>query len=209
MRGPILLESATMPVMTDDEFFEWYGPWSPLDVEGVQRLLADFDAPWWIVGGHAIERFTGVHRPHEDVDIVVLSSDAPRLVQVLARTYHVWANASGTLTPLMDGRVDLPPDTVQLWVRRSAGSPWEADFGVALERDGRWVWRHDPTLPMTLDELTWVADDGVRFARPEIVLAHKARWRQPKDDLDLAPVCQADVRHLRWLTIPAGRVWNT
>jgi Aminoglycoside-2''-adenylyltransferase len=194
--------------MTDDEFVEWYGPWSPLDVEGVQGVLADFDAPWWIVGGYAIERFTGVHRPHEDVDVVVLSSDASRLVQVLARTYHVWANASGTLTPLMDGRVDLPPDTVQLWVRRSAGSPWEADFGVALERDGRWVWRHDPTVAMTLDELTWVADDGVRFARPEIVLAHKARWRQPKDELDLAaawPLLSADAQ--AWLLATLRRMY--
>jgi len=57
------------------------------------------------------------------------------------------------------------------------------DFVIAEERDGNWVWRHDPTVTMTLADLTWI-DSGVRFARPEVVLAHKAKWRHQKDDLD-------------------------
>ena len=68
--------------------------------------------------------------------------------------------------------------------RRSALSPWEVDFVIAEERDGNWVWRHDPTVTTSLADLTWMDDAGVRFARPEVVLAHKAKWRQPKDDLD-------------------------
>ncbi len=85
---------------------------------------------------------------------------------------------------MLDGRVDVPAEAQQLPVRRHALSPWEVDFIVADERAGRWVWRHDPTVTMALSDVTWVDDDGVRFARAEIVLAHKAKWRTPKDDLD-------------------------
>jgi hypothetical protein len=147
-------------------------------------LLVGLDAPWWIVGGHAIERFSGVRRHHEDIDVAVFRSDATRLLEVLAGKYHAWANASGTLTPMLDRRLDLPRDAGQIWIRRDASSPWEVDFVVAEERDGKWAWRHDPTVTMALEDLLWTDDDGVRFARPEIVLAHKAKWRQPKDDLD-------------------------
>lgn len=168
----------------EEEFTRWYGRWSPLSVRAVASLLRDFAAPWWIVGGYAIERFTGAPRRHEDIDVVVLRPDAVQLLPILAAEYHVWANSSGTLTPMLDNRLELPPTTGQLWVRRDAQSPWEVDFGVAEERDGRWVWRHDPTVTIAVADLTWTDEDGVRFARPEIVLAHKAKWRQHRDDVD-------------------------
>ncbi len=186
--------------MDDAEFVGWYGSWSPLGVRDVTLLLAGFDAPWWIVGGHAIERFTGVSRHHEDIDIAVLRPDAAQLLQVLAGEYHAWANASGTLTPMIDGRLDLPADAGQIWVRRDASSPWEADFVIAEQRDGTWVWRHDPTVTIALEDLVWTDADGVRFARPEIVLAHKARWCQPKDDLDFDTTWPLlDIRARAWL----------
>jgi hypothetical protein len=153
-----------------------------------------------IVGGHAIERFTGVHRHHEDIDVAVLRPDAGRLLEMLATEYHAWANSSGALTPMIDGRVDLPPHAGQIWVRRDALAPWEVDFVIAEERDGRWVWRHDPTVTMPLGELTWVDEDGVRFGRPEIVLAHNAKWRPRKDDLDFRATWPLLDNHARsWL----------
>jgi len=167
-----------------NDFVAWYGPWSPLNVAGVAKLLNGFLRPWWIVGGYAIERFSGVHRDHEDIDVAILRSDAPQLLQILSDQYHAWANASGTLTPMLDDRAELPSNAVQIWIRRDAQAPWAADFVISEERDGKWVWRHDAAVTMSLDELTWVDDDGVRFSRPEVVLAHKAKWRQSKDDLD-------------------------
>jgi hypothetical protein len=171
-------------VVDDDAFFQWYGPWSPPTVREVSILLGGFEYPWWIVGGHAIELFTGVPRHHDDIDVVILRPHATQLLQVLAPNYHAWANASGTLTPMLDGRLDLPANAAQIWVRRDAQSPWEIDFSVADERDGNWVWRHDRSIAMTLGDVTWINPDGVQVSRPEIVLAHKAKWRQPKDDAD-------------------------
>ena len=41
-------------------------------------------------------------------------------------------------------------------------------------------------IGVPLEDVTWVAGDGVRFMRPEVVLHHKARLDRPKDDADLA-----------------------
>ena len=186
--------------MDDEDFERWYGPWSPLDVDGIARLLDGFDAPWWVVGGYAIERFTRTARRHEDIDIAVLRPDAGELLRFLAPDVQAWANSSGSLTPMLGGQVELPSDAGQVWVRRSALSPWEVDFVIAEERDGNWVWRHDPTVTMTLADLTWIDDAGVRFARPEVVLAHKAKWRQHKDDLDFEAAWPLlDDRAKEWL----------
>ena len=34
---------------------------------------------WWVVGGWAIEAFTGVARRHEDIDLVIWARDLPLL----------------------------------------------------------------------------------------------------------------------------------
>ncbi|WP_265446463.1 hypothetical protein [Flexivirga meconopsidis] len=34
--------------------------------------------------------------------------------------------------------------------------------------------------------MTWVAEDGIRYLLPEIVLVYKARLRRPKDEPDFA-----------------------
>ncbi len=137
---------------------------------------------------------------HEDINVAVLRSDTARLLPILAAEYQVWANAAGALSPMLDGRVDVPAEAQQLSVRRHALSPWEVDFIVADERAGRWVWRHDPRVTMALSDVTWVDDDGVRFARAEIVLTHKAKWRTPKDDLDFNAAWPLLAEHARsWL----------
>ena len=67
------------PDEEDREFFDLYGPWDSLDPADLQALMAGFDEPWGIVGGHAIEAFTGTRRPHEDVDLVIFSRHVPQL----------------------------------------------------------------------------------------------------------------------------------
>ncbi len=68
------------------------------------------------------------------------------------------------------------------------------------DRDGRWVFRRDPSLDFALDEITWVAADGIRYLNPEVALAYKAKQARPKDEADLAsalPALSGEQR--RWL----------
>ena len=39
------------------------------------ELLDGYGANWWVVGGWAAQAFTGVTRPHEDVDIAIRRGD--------------------------------------------------------------------------------------------------------------------------------------
>jgi hypothetical protein len=193
----------------DDEAFErWYGPWEPLTIAELSGVLRDFPGDWWIVGGQAIGAFTGAQRAHEDIDVAVFRRDLPALRSALGDRYHTWSVGSGLLRPLNDDHPGMDPAAGQVWIRENALAPWVADFIVMDERDDAWVWKHDPTIAWSLANSTWRNADGVRFQRAEIVLAHKARWRQAKDDLDFAaawPLLDQPAR--RWLADTVKRMY--
>ena len=84
---------------------------------------------WWIVGGWAIDAFTGRPREHHDIDVGFFRADLGAMLDHLAPTVCVWSNASGTLRPLTNAD-DLLPDCRQLWVRRDGASPWILDFAM-------------------------------------------------------------------------------
>ncbi len=167
-------------------FFRRYGPWEPLDPAGLSAFMAGFPRPWWIVGGWAIEAFTGLPREHEDLDLSILSCDVPALRAHVGERWHLWSNAGGTLRPLDDRFPDVLDPGGQIWVREHAAAPWVLDVPLTPDRDGLWTNKRLPEHVAEVEEVTWVADDGLRYLRPEIVLHFKARLGRPKDDRDLA-----------------------
>jgi RimJ/RimL family protein N-acetyltransferase len=193
----------------DDAVFERrYGPWDPFSVGELRALLRDFEGTWWIVGGHAIEAFTGVARPHEDLDVAIIRRDLDALRSVVPPRYQLWAAGSGLLRPLDDEFPDLHPETRQVWLREHALAPWKVDLIVHDERDGGWVWNHDRSLAFPIDTSTWVDADGVRWARPEFVLAFKAKRLRSKNDADfLAAWPRLDDRRRTWLRATVERMY--
>jgi hypothetical protein len=103
------------------------------------------------------------------------------------------------LRPLNDDFPEMHAETGQVWIREHAQAPGVVDFVLLDERDGRWVWRHDDNVVLGVADSTWRSANSVRFARAETVLAHKARWVQPKDDADFVAA--------RPPLDPQGRVW--
>jgi hypothetical protein len=166
-------------------FLALYGPIEPLDIAGARAFFEGFDRPWWLVGGWAIEAFTGAEREHEDIDVSMLACDVPALREFVGDRWHLWSNTSGTLRPLTDARPDLPAPDCQIWVRRDAYSPWVMDMPLSPDVDGLWQSKRMPDHVAPLDEVTWMTDDGVRVANPEIVLLHKAAPDRRKDRRDL------------------------
>ena len=53
------------------------------------------------------------------------------------------------------------------------------------DRDGLWTNKRLPDHVAPVEEVTWVADDGIRYLNPEIVLMYKARLGRLKDTRDL------------------------
>jgi hypothetical protein len=167
-------------------FQQLYGPWRPASMAQARKLFDELGRPWWIAGGWAIEAFTGVSRHHEDIDVAIWRRDVPSLREHVADRYHVWAAGSGSLRPVTGEQPDLPDGADQIWLREHALAPWEYDIVLNPDRNGRWVFRRDPSLDFALDEVTWVASDGIRYIAPEMALIYKAHLDRPKDRADLA-----------------------
>ncbi len=127
------------------EFFALYGRWDPFDLDGVRDFFDGFDRPWWLVGGWAIEAFTGALREHEDMDVSLLACDVPALREFIGDRWHLWTNVSGRLRPLTDRSPDLSgaglPDLGTARCRVPVGPGHRADPGrgrvVAEQADAR------------------------------------------------------------------------
>jgi len=186
-------------------FIRKYGALAPFDPPRLAEFMAGFPRPWWIVGGWSIEAYTFAHgtgapREHEDVDLSILACDVPALRAHVGDDWHLWSNHGGTLRPLDDRFPEPISNESQIWVRRSAQEPWVIDLPITPDRDGLWTNKRMPDHVAPLEDVTWVADDGIRYVNPEIALLYKAVLARPKDDRDLdrcLPLLSADAR--AWL----------
>ncbi|MGO4599961.1 nucleotidyltransferase domain-containing protein [Terrabacter sp. 2RAF25] len=170
--------------VTGSEFERIYGPVRPWTPAQARDVLDGIDVPWWVAGGWAIEAFTGVARPHEDIDLSVFRRDLPALRTFLEPRFHLWAASDEGLLHLAPGRA-MPEHAGQVWVREHALAPWSCEFVVNQDLDGRWQSKRDPSFSAPLEDVTWERD-GVRYLAPELALSHKVATGRPKDDDDLA-----------------------
>lgn len=190
--------------LSPDQFDRWYGGWDPLDPSTIGAFMAGFDRPWWIVGGWSIEAFTGVSRPHEDMDISILSSDAEAFRVFLGEHWTPWNVDNSWFRPFDERFTDVRPDS-QVWVRRDAQSPWVLDVPLTPDTDGRWTSKRNRAHTEELEDVTWIAPDGLRYAKPEVTLMFKAAQSREKDRLDAeVALPMLDARARRWLVDAIG-----
>jgi hypothetical protein len=180
------LERSPAELADEEAFLRRYGPWEAFDPAALAAFMAGFARPWWIVGGWAIEAFTGHAREHEDVDLSILACDVPALRAHVGERWHLWSNAGGTLRPLDDRFPDVLDREGQIWVRAHAQAPWVIDLPLTPDTDGLWTSKRWPEHVAPVEAVTLLAAAGLRYLAPEIVLHFKARLARPKDDLDLA-----------------------
>jgi hypothetical protein len=162
------------------------GPWARVPPRDAASILTDFDRPWFVVGGYAIEAFTGVRRPHHDLDIEFFRADLSRLRDALSARYALWSVGSGLLRLIDDSNPGLHAESDQVWIREHAWAPWLLDLLASSGSGEEWVHRRDPTARRPLAEVVWTDDEGVRYLAPEIVLSFKAPGRRPQDEADFA-----------------------
>ena len=151
-----------------------YGRFEPLTPVQLKELMAGFGRPWWIVGGYAIEAFTGVTREHEDIDMCIFVEDVPAFRAHLEPRYHLWSNDGGTFRFFDDKHPEPLAPLSQIWVRKDVDSPWIIDCILNPAVDGRWQNKRDREHVGLLEHVTWVHTDGVRYLNPEIALFFKA-----------------------------------
>jgi hypothetical protein len=166
-------------------FQDLWGSWALVTPRDACEILGDVEAPWWITGGWAIDAFTGTRRKHSDIDVAMFRSDLPALRTAARGRLHIWSAGPDGIRPVDDRFPRVAESADQVWLRANARSPWLIDLQLNPGKVGAWVNRHDPSMVTSLDEATWVADDGVRYLNPEFALIFKAKQRRPKDREDL------------------------
>jgi hypothetical protein len=131
-----------------------------------------------------VEAFTGIPRPHGDLDLSIPRSDVALLRHHLMSRLDVWAADKGTLRPLI-GEVDepLPSTCGNLWVRARGADPWDYDVILMDAPISTWTYKRDARVSRPTENILWNRD-GIIYLRPEIQLLHKAPGLRPKDQAD-------------------------
>ncbi|MBC2932608.1 hypothetical protein H7342_06245 [Nocardioides sp. zg-1228] len=161
-------------------------------------MLEGYTGRWWIAGGWAIEVFTGVPRPHGDLDPSIPRADVAALKRHLTGRLDVWQAAKGALRPMLTPTDPLMESCGNLWLRPDGASPWEYDVILMDASSTTWTYKRDARITLPFDDILWVRD-GISYLRPEIQLLHKAPGLRAKD--------QADFDACRDLLEPERRAW--
>jgi hypothetical protein len=160
-----------------------HGRWEPLAPAALLAVFEDYDAPWWVAGGWAIDLFLGhTTRDHADLDVVVLR-DHQQAVRAALPGWDLQQANDGALTPWPEGE-DLRPEVNGVWARPDSDGPWRMDILFDGRKGDDWVSRRNAEITMPLGHLGKVTSDGVPYLVPEVVLLYKAKATREKDEAD-------------------------
>lgn len=185
--------------------------WEPIAIEELPTLLANFDRPWWIAGGWALDLFIGrVTRAHNDVEIAVFRDDVDALRRAL-KGWEFFIAESSTFTPWRE-REPLPNSAHELWSREKGHEAWELEVLVEERSGDRWTYRRDPDIGVRASDLGRKSGGGLPFIRPEIQLLYKSKDPRPVDETDLLtalphldPAQKSFLAAALWTTSPGHR----
>ena len=178
-------------------WIEHYG-FTPL--EAVANELKEASFPWFVAGGWSLELFAGcVQRLHHDVDIII-----PRDVQFELQTYLL-ARDWKLVTPFEKRLEHWPPhmklELPRHQVHAHRGNEF-IDF-LLTEIQEVWLYRRDPRIIRTLEQMSLSSETGIRYLAPELALLFKSKntsnQERTKDQVDF----ERALPHLE----PERRAW--
>jgi len=183
--------------------------WDPAAPSEVAALFSRLACPWWIAGGHAIERAVGhAFREHGDVDVLLLRRDQLAVQEALS-SWEWWAaDPPGTLRPWRRGEF-LPAGVDDVWCRPGPAEPWRIQVMLDESEGDEWFSHRNDAVRRAVDRLGAVSPDGIPYLVPEVQLFAKAWQTRPKDEQDFAaalPVLDAAQR--RWLAEALERTYG-
>jgi hypothetical protein len=160
------------------------GPWDPIGIDELARLLEGAPCRWWVSGGRAYELHLGRSwRDHGDTDVGICREDVAIFVGSLTDLELVVA-AGGELRPYRGGALSGERHENNLWCRRAPGGPFILDVQIGEGDPSRWVYRRDPTVTRPWDEVVRRSPAGVPYLSPEIQLLFSSVHHEARHDLD-------------------------
>jgi hypothetical protein len=145
------------------------------DVHNAVKVIGDYDRPWAVCGGWAIDLFINrVTRVHKDVDFAVLRKDQLNIQNyLLSRGWTLQKAVSAQLVPWQPGEwIDLPVHVI--WCKKPESSPdfVELLFNEADECNFRY--RKDTSITLPLEKMITSSTSGIPVLAPQIVLLYKS-----------------------------------
>ncbi len=146
------------------------------DVIQAVKVFEDYDRPWAVCGGWAIDLFLNrATRPHKDVDFVVLRKDQLIIQEyLLSRGWTLEKAVSGQLIPWKIGQwIDLPVHTI--WCKNPKASPDFIELLFNEVDEINFHFRRDTSITLPLEKMIISSASGIPILAPEIVLLYKSK----------------------------------
>ncbi len=165
-----------------------YGPWKPLELDGVVLLFEGWPRRWWITGGVALELCLGRSwRSHKDSDVSVLRDDLGSLAELMVN-WDLHVAAAGVLTQWDGTPLRAQESQDNIWCRRAPDQPWSLDITISEGDDEHWIYRRDPNLRVLWSDAVLRDEQGIPYLAPDLQLLFKSEDHREKDDRDFAEV---------------------
>lgn len=164
-------------------------------LEPVVQLFSSLRVPWWLTGGWAIDLATGyVSRPHNGIDLYMLSEDASALArQMDGATFEAGnpppVSSADGVGPRVHGRLFVASPTLSLRTQIAFGCR-EADD---------WVLPEDPAIRLPIAE-AFTSTSAVPRLALQVILLLRAFSFRPQDQADFETALPLlDKRARAWL----------
>ena len=170
---------------------------TPINV--VTELMTEFDRPWFVSGGWAIDLFLGrVTREHADIEIGIFRRDQKAIRDYLGGWTFEKADNGKWVAWAEEEELCLPIH--QLKVRRAGEPRGEFEFFLNERSDRHWRSRRHAGLERPLEEVWTNSFLGIPILAPEIQLLFKAKETRGKDQADFENAVQRlSSEQRRWL----------
>ncbi|MEL6253900.1 MAG: hypothetical protein AAFR87_17965 [Bacteroidota bacterium] len=188
--------------------------WEAYGVEKMHSLMEGFDRSWCIAGGYAIELFVGESfRPHGDIDIFLLREDQLH-IQSHFQEWEMHRAALPGLESWKEGEF-LKGKISDIWGREHPAAPWRFQLMLNDRDEKEWIFKRNPAIRGSLDDMFCYTSPAVPYLAPEIQLLYKAKNEiKEKDQLDFdraIPLIEKEKLNIlkEWLQIQfsSGHDW--
>jgi hypothetical protein len=167
-----------------------------LPVARVAEQMAQFERPWMVAGGWAIDLHLGrLTRPHKDVEVAVFREDQLALrayldgwtfdfmTRIPERPRAAWGEGVWLSAPIHQIWA-APPELGR--VEQPGAHPLAIEI-LLNERSGdEWLFRKDLTLTLPIARAVVPTRAGVPVLAPEVVLLYKSGMPRDADEADFA-----------------------
>jgi hypothetical protein len=158
--------------------------WKPLTPGEIARIFAPAQFPWWIAGGHAIDRAAGRNvRAHDDIDVLLLRADR-MAVRKLLSDWDCWAADPPGQLRRWPHDEPLPATVSDVWCRSGDAGPWQFQLMLDDSDGDFWRSRRSADVMMPIAKLASLDEAGIPFLCAEVQLFYKAKAPRAKDAQD-------------------------